>query len=126
MKAIMVPPGCQKVMPYLIIKRAAEFITFMQQVFGAIEKMRHMRDEHTIMHAEITVGECVIMLADATGTYEPRTGGFFIYVADADITYNLAVAKGATAISPVTDQPYGRSGGVIDPFGNTWWITSVS
>ena len=119
-----IPTGYQQVMPYLIIKGAAEFINFMKDVFAAEEKMRHMRDEQIIMHAELTVGECAIMLADATPAFEPRTGGFFIYVADADATYALAIATGAKAISEISDQPYGRSGGVIDPFGNTWWITT--
>ena len=121
---LKIPEGYQRVMPYLIIKDAAGFMKFMHNVFGAEEKMKHMRDEHIIMHAEITIGECVIMFADATGDYEPRTGGFFIYVSDADAVYNDAIAKGATAGSPMSDQPYGRSGGVIDPFGNTWWITT--
>ena len=124
MSMVNIPTGYQQVMPYLIIKGAAEFITFTQQVFGAEEKMRHWRDEQIIMHAELTVGDCVIMQADATGDYEPRTGGFFIYVADTDAIYAKALNAGAKVISPVADMPYGRSGGVVDPFGNTWWITT--
>ncbi len=124
MTPVTIPSGYQQVMPYLIVKGAAEFITFMHHVFDAEERMRHMRDEKTIMHAEVTIGECVIMLADATDAFEPRTGGFFIYVADTDATYAKAINAAAIAISPIEDMPYGRSGGVVDPFGNTWWITS--
>jgi len=120
----LIPPGYQQVMPYLIVADAAGFIAFMHKVFGARETMRHMRDERTIMHAEIVVGECVIMLADATGDHQPGTGGFFIYVPDADAAYAMAITAGASAISPLASQPYGRSGGVLDPFGNTWWITT--
>ncbi len=120
-----VPPGYQQVMPYLIVYSALDFIAFMKEVFGATDKMKHMRDENTIAHAEITIGESVIMLADVTPPYKPRSGGFFIYVADADAVYKKAVAAGCIALSPVANQPYGRSGGVEDPYGNQWWVTTV-
>jgi len=64
------------------------------------------------------------MFADATPPFEPRTGGFFIYVAEADAVYNKAIAAGAISVMPMADMQYGRSGGVTDPFGNTWWITT--
>ena len=124
MEKLNYPSDYQQVMPYLIIKDAAGFIKFMEDIFGAKEKMKHMRDESVIMHAEITVGESVIMFADSTADYAPTTGGFFIYVADADATYNKAIAAGATSLMPVYDMPYGRSGGIVDPFGNTWWPTT--
>jgi PhnB protein len=121
-----IPAGYQQVMPYLIIKDAAAFLKFMQDIFGASEKIKHMRGENVIMHAEITIGECVIMFADSTDQFPPRTGGFFIYVADADETYHKAIAAGAVAESPMSDQPYGRSGGIKDQFGNTWWVTTAA
>ena len=124
MRKINFPPEYQQVMPYLIIKGAAEFMQFMQDVFEGKEKMKHMRDEHIIAHGEILVGESVIMCADATDAFGPRTGGFMIYVKDADVTYINALAAGATSIMPVADMPYGRSGGVTDPWGNQWWITT--
>jgi len=121
---VTIPQGYQQVMPYLILRNAAGFISFMQEVFGAEEKMKHMRAEDVIMHAELAIGSCVIMLADSTEAIEPRAGGFFIYVADADATYEKALQAGATSVMPPADMPYGRSGGVIDPFGNTWWVTT--
>ena len=120
-----VPAGYQQVMPYLIIKDAAAFLKFMQDIFGATEKVKHMRGENVIMHAEITIGECVIMFADSTDQFPPRTGGFFIYVADADDIYMKAIEAGAEALTPMSDQQYGRSGGIKDPFGNTWWLTTA-
>ena len=122
---LTIPEGYNIVMTYLIINDCAKFITFVNTVFGATEKMRHMLDETTIVHSEITIGDITIMMADATKDWEPRTAGFFIYVDDADATYQLALDNGATSIHPPTNQMYGRSGGVNDPFGNTWWITSV-
>ena len=125
MHETVIPSGYQQVMPYLIVNGAAQLITFVQAVFGAEERLRHMRDDHIIQHAEISIGGCVIMLADAVGEYIPRTGGFFIYVSDADAVYEKAMSLGAVSLSPVADQSYGRSGGITDPFGNTWWITTA-
>lgn len=125
MKDPKIPANYQTVMPYLIVKNAAAFIDFTKEIFDAATTYKVMRDENCIMHAEIIIGESTIMFADATDQYEPRTAGLFIYVDDADSRYNKAVAAGATIISPLADQPYGRSGGILDPFGNCWWITSV-
>ena len=124
-KNLKIPSNYQTVMPYLIIEHAAGFLAFMQTVFGAAETMKVMRDEHTIMHAEIMIGECTIMFADATDQHAARPAGMFIYVDNADETYQKAIDAGATVICNVSDQPYGRSGGVKDAYGNSWWITSV-
>ena len=83
-----------------------------------------MRDENTIMHAEIMIGDCTIMFADATKEFLPRPAGMFVYVENSDETFAKAIETGATEIMPVTDMPYGRSGGVTDSFGNQWWITT--
>src|SRR5258706_11747739 len=95
---LKIPEGYQTVMPYLILKDAAAFIGFTKKVFNATEKMRHMRDETIIMHAEIVIGGSTIMFADATELY--------------------------TIINEPSNQSYGRSG-IIDPFGNNRWITSI-
>jgi PhnB protein len=116
----------QSVTPYLIVKHAAEFITFTEKVFGASQTYLAMLDQHTIAHAEIIIGESMIMVADATDNHPPGTAGLFIYVGNADDVYNKALNAGATSLTPLADQSYGRSGGVIDPFGITWWITSYN
>jgi PhnB protein len=120
-----IPTNYQTVMPYLILKNAEKFIDFTKMVFGATETYKVMRDENTIMHGEIMIGESTIMFADSTNEYEPQTAGLFIYVDNADDTYKNAIEAGAIIITELSDQPYGRSGGVKDPFGNTWWITSI-
>jgi len=122
---LKIPPQYQAVMPYLILKDAAKFISFMKHVFDAEETLREMRDKDTIMHAEITVGGCTIMMADSTPEYGVRNTGLFIYVPDADTTYQKALENGATPIREVADQEYGRSGGFTDPFGNTLWVTAA-
>lgn len=120
-----IPEDYQTVTTYLIIKDAASFIQFTQNVFNAEAVSKHMRDENTIMHAEIKIGNSVIMLADSTEQYSPANANLFIYVEDADVTYKKALDNGAAAVTELGNQSYGRSGGVKDSFGNTWWITSV-
>ena len=123
--SIKIPEGYNHVMPYLIVKDAAGVIRFMTEVLGARETTRHMREDgQTVMHAEVAIGSSTIMLAGSTGEYPPDTAGMFVYVPDADAAYQRALAHGAISILEPRDQPYGRSGGVKDPYGNTWWITT--
>lgn len=120
-----IPENYQTVMPYLILKNAQGFIAFTQEVFGAKEMHKSMRDEKTIMHAEIMIGESTIMFADATEQFKVSNAGLFVYVDNADETYKSALTNGGTVVTELVNQPYGRSGGIADPFGNVWWITSV-
>jgi len=126
MKTLNIPEGYSRVMPYLIVKNAAAFLDFAQNVLGAKEKYKAMRDEKLIMHAEISFGDSVIMVADATELYQPQPAGLFIYVDDCDTVYQKALENGATTVSEPADQSYGRSAGIKDAFGNTWWLTSVA
>lgn len=120
-----IPEDYQQVMPYIIIKDATAFTAFIKEVFGATEKYKVMRNEHTIAHAELQIGDSMIMYADATDQFGPCTAGMFVYVANADETYTKALANGATSIMPPADMGYSRSCGIIDPFGNTWWPTTA-
>jgi PhnB protein len=125
MKTLNIPEGYQSVMPYLIIENAAAFLDFTQKVFGAGEKHKAMRDEKLIRHAEISIGGSVIMFADATEQFKQQPASFFIYVDDCDIVYQKALGNGAMTIREPENQEYGRSAGVKDASGNTWWITSL-
>ena len=100
-------------------------LLIMKTVFDAGEKMRHLNDKKRIMHAEITIGECTIMFAECTENCKSPTGGFFAYVVNADETLKKAPEEGAASVDAPTDKEYGRSCGVSDPYGNTWWITSA-
>lgn len=125
MKDVKIPEGYQQLMPYLIVENAAEFFGFMQNVFGAVEKHKTMRTEKLIRHAELKIGESVIMFSDATAEFPQQNAAIFIYVDDCNQAYEKALSHGANAIMPPADQEYGRSAGITDPFGNTWWITGV-
>jgi PhnB protein len=128
-----VPPGYHHVTPYLIIKGAAAAIDFYKDVLGATEIMRMPQPDGRIGHAEMKMGDSVIMLADehpemdtvGPATLGNSTVGILLYVDDADATFNKAVSRGAKVNKPLADQFYGdRSGTVIDPFGHKWTIAT--
>ena len=125
MKTLNIPEGYPQLMPYLIIENAAAFFAFTKNVFGAQERYKAMRTETLIMHGEISIGSSVIMFADATEQFKKQTAGMFLYVDDCDNVYQKAIANGATTAMEPADQSYGRSAGINDPFGNTWWITTA-
>ena len=120
-----IPQDYPTVIPYLIVNDATAFIQFMIDVFDATLLNKHMRDEKLIMHAELKIGNSIIMLADSTNHFNLSNAGLFLYVENADVAYNKAKDKGASVITELSNQTYGRTGGVLDPFGNIWWITSV-
>lgn len=119
-----IPVGYATVTPYICVNGALKFIEFAKNVFGAEEIFKELNNDRTVKHAEIKIGGSVIMLAEETLKWPAKSGDFFIYVEDADKTYEKALEEGAASVMPPTDQSYGRSGGVTDPFGNTWWITT--
>lgn len=119
-----IPEGYNTVMPYLIVNDPQKLMEFMKTVFHAREKMTVPDDKGGIMHAEVYIGDSTIMFAGSTDRYPPQNAGMFVYVENADNTYAAALKHGATSVSEPRDQDYGRSGGITDPQGNTWWITS--
>lgn len=120
------PDGHQAIMPYLILKGASEFIEFTKKVFGAAESNKQSRDDGTIMHAEIIINGSTIMVTDETQDWAKQTSNLFIYVSNTDETYKKALENGATNVMELSDQDYGRTCGIKDPFGNVWWVTSIT
>jgi PhnB protein len=120
-----IPKNHQAVMPYLMMEDAAAFIDFIKTVFNAEMTHESMRDG-IVGHCEAQISGSTIMFSNIRGDWKPATANMFVYVNDADETYAKAMAGGATSVMDVADQDYGRSGGVTDPHGNVWWITSVS
>jgi PhnB protein len=123
-----IPEGAQAVTPYLSCKGAAQALDFYARAFGARERMR-MGDETTIGHAEITIGNAVIYLADEHPNIDflsPQTIGgtpviVHVYVEDVDAIARDAEAAGAKILRPVADQFYGDRTVVLqDPFGHRW------
>jgi PhnB protein len=119
-----IPKGYHAVTPSLNQLDAAQTIGFCKKAFGA--KLRMMMKSPTggVMHAEIEVGDSVIMLSDATG--QPAVpAGLFLYVDNVDKVFAKAVKAGAEVVMPVRDMFWGdRFGSVRDPQGNTWAIAT--
>ncbi len=122
-----VPEQYTQLMPYLILKNIGGFRKFMAEVFECKEQLIVDADYGTVMHGEIRIGDTVIMFAETGDQFPMMNAGMFIYVDDADTTYKKALAAGAVTVKgqEPSDKDYGRACGVTDPFGNTWWITSV-
>ncbi len=128
-----IPEGYHTATPYLIIKGAAKALDFYQRAFGATEILRMPRPDGRIGHAEIRIGDSVIMLADEHPEMNARSpeslGGspvsIYLYVENVDAVFNQAVAAGAKVERPLAGQFYGdRTGGVKDPFGYSWYIAT--
>jgi PhnB protein len=118
-----IPDGYPPVIPYLIIADPARQIEFLKAVFGARETGRHAMPDGSIMHAEVRVGESVIMMGGSSPQWPATQCSVYIYVEDTDAAYKRALDAGATSIQEPKDQFYGdRSAGVKDEFGNQWFI----
>ena len=130
-----IPDSYRRVTPCLTIQGAAKALEFYAAVFGATERMRTPGPGGTIVHAEIQIGDSVVIIADEApqlGTKAPPPGGLpgspaflFIYVEDVDAVIARAAELGATVQRPAQDQFYGdRDGHIIDPFGHGWTVAS--
>jgi PhnB protein len=128
-----IPDGYHNVTPYLFVKRAAGAIEFYKKVFGATEIVRMAGSNGKIMHAELKIGDSIVMLADEnpqSGVMSPQTiGGFsaglHVYVENADAIIQKAIENGAKPLRPIQNQFYGdRSGSILDPFGHMWSVAT--
>lgn len=128
-----IPEGYHSLQPYLHVRGAAQAIDFYKQAFNAVEIMRFPQPDGRIGHAELRMGDSVMMLADEVperGIHSPAHFGgsavsLVMYVEDCDAVYRQALAAGAKSLREPADQFYGdRGAGVEDPFGFQWWIST--
>jgi PhnB protein len=128
-----IPDGYPRVTPYLSVDGAADAIDFYTKVFGARERMRMGAPGGKIGHAELELGDSLIMLADESpemGNRSPKTTGgtpvtIFVYLEDVDDAFQRALDEGATEVRAVENQFYGdRSGQLEDPFGHRWSVAT--
>ena len=118
-----IPAGYHTVTPFVITRDAAKLLDFISAAFDGVELARVVGEDGLIWHAETRVGDSVIMLFDAKPDW-PDTPSFLrLYVADGDALFQQALQAGATAVTRMTEVPWGdRVGRVRDPLGNLWWI----
>ena len=130
-----IPDRYRRVTPALVVRGGAQALEFYAEVFGATERMRFPGPDGTIAHAEIEIGDSVVIVEDESpymGTKAPPAGGLdgsptflFVYVEDVDAVVERAVKLGATLRRPPQDQFYGdRDGYLVDPFGHGWTVAT--
>ena len=118
-----IPDGFSTYTPYYVVEGANAFIEFLKKAFGAEEQFRMPAPGGKIGHAEVRIGNSMLMLADAGSEHPTRQFNGMLYVTDADSVFKTAVAAGAKVERPLENQFYGdRMGGVIDKWGNHWMI----
>jgi PhnB protein len=128
-----VPEGYHTVIPYLAVDDATAAIDFYERAFGAKERGRMAGPDGKIAHAELEIGDSLVMLADPYPQFAPRppkelggtSVGVFLYVEDVDAVYSQAIGAGATSRMEPDDMFWGdRFGSVTDPFGHSWQIAT--
>ena len=109
--------------PYLVVPDADVEMGFLKAAFAAAETLCHRSPEGKVMHAEMTVGDSLVMIGQSSVQWKPLTSALYVWVPDVDATYARALEAGATSQSAPEDKPYGhRNAGVVDKNGITWWI----
>ena len=129
-----IPPGYHSLTPHMTVRDAARAIEFYKQAFGATQRGGVMTGPGgKVMHAELVIGDSILMLADEFpeyGSHSPQSGGgtattLHIYTEDVDSAFDRAVAAGASVEMPLTDMFWGdRYGKLVDPFGHKWSLAT--
>ncbi len=126
-----IPQGYHTITPNMVVKEAENALEFYKRAFGADETVRMPGPDGRIMHAELRIGNSMIMLAEERlemDAKSPKTlggtpVGFYVYVENVDTAWKRAVDAGASSIMPLADMFWGdRTGCLEDPFGHRWWL----
>jgi PhnB protein len=120
-----IPDGYHTITPYLTVQGVADLIAFVRGAFDAQVRFQMSHPDGSIGHAEVQIGNSVIMMGEARGDWKPMPAALYLYVEDTDAVYRRALAAGATSLREPEDQFYGdRNAGVKDSAGNYWWIAT--
>jgi len=120
-----IPEGYGTMFPYILVSDAFPYLEFLKQAFGATELGRTVLPNGRLANARVRIGSTSFMVSEAGDGSEPTRSAFYVYVENADDGYRKAVASGAMGLFAPQDMPYGdRQGGVTDPAGNIWWIST--
>jgi PhnB protein len=125
MTANPIPEGYGSVTPYLLVDDAGGLLDFVKAAFDADERLRMPNADGTVAHAEVAIGDSIVMMGDAGEEWPAMPAFIYLYVEDCDETYARALAAGATSVREPADQFYGdRTSTVRDPVGNLWGIAT--
>ncbi len=117
------PGNYHTVTPYLKVPNCGRLVDFLMQAFGAVEKDRLAKPDGTVLHAEVTIGDTLIMVHELPSPAKPKLGSLYLRVDDVDSTYKRALAAGGKSVFKPADMYYGaRVACVSDVAGNDWWI----
>jgi len=120
-----IPDGYRTLTPFILVKDAAKLIDYILKAFDGKIKSRHDGPDGKVMHAEILIGDSILMLGEANEKYPAMPAMLYLYVNDVDDTYDQAIKAGGKSLREPTTEFYGdRSSGVADEFGNQWWIAT--
>ena len=120
-----VPERYHSVTPYLVVQGVPKLLEFLKQTFNSTELERVPRPDGTISHAEVRIGDSVVMMGEANAQSKAMPTMLYVYVEDVDSVYKRALQAGAKPVRELKDEFYGdRAGGVTDPVGNQWWIAT--
>lgn len=120
-----IPTGFHTITPYLMVKGGAKLIEFLKEALGAEVKSISKVPDGAIMHASLRIGDSMVMMSDARGSWEAMPACLYLYVPNVDQLYERAMKAGAGSINAPRDEFYGdRMAGITDPSGNTWWLAT--
>jgi PhnB protein len=126
MERSLATEGYHSVHPFVFVDGAEDLIGFLVATFGGVETERLARSDGRIGHAEVRIGDSVVMVSDSTESFPARPCAHYVFVDNVDAVYEHAVAAGAASLREPSDQFYGnREASVVDPWGNVWWIATV-
>ncbi len=119
------PFGLHTITPYLVVENVSTLIKFLQEVFDAESRGDpQYREDGSIKHAEMKIGDSVVMMGEPMDTIGPMPATMYLYVDDSDHTYKRALAAGATSVLVPENYPHGDRYGGVDPVGNIWWLVT--
>jgi PhnB protein len=125
MKTNYKPEGCHSITPYLTVPDAGRLIDFLKLAFDGVEHARLMGPNGRIAHAQVRIGDSLVMLGEPVPPWSPRTNMLYLYVPDVDATYRQALKAGAKSVIEPANMFYGdRHACVTDVADNTWWIAT--
>ena len=125
MAAKAIPDGFHTVTPYLVVEKVSQVIEFLVAAFDGKEIQRSTGSDGRVMHAQVQIGDSMIMMGGAMEGFPPTPANIYLYVPDTDAVYERAVQAGGTSLMKPADQFYGdRNAGVQDASGNKWWIAT--
>jgi PhnB protein len=120
------PFDLHTITPYLIVSDVKTLIEFLSRIFPVTRRGDiHYRDDGSVRHAEVKIGDSVLMMGEPEGTIKAMRSALYVYVQNCDEAYVKALEAGANPLAPPADYPHGdRYAGIRDPWANIWWLVT--